>query len=130
MDRLSAFAALLVLAIITTLLMFLTALIVHVLGSAAIYFVWLVCIPTECILLLFWLPIMFVTQANVLHSLKLKRADKEHYYQTLREKRRIDLQKRRVQLHLCSRHLSLNVYTPRRLRVRYRPPDDFTENGC
>jgi hypothetical protein len=81
-------------------------------------------------LLLFWLPVMFVAQAHVLHMLKLSRADEEHYYQMLRERREINLQMRRIQLQLYRHRLPYSRYHPRRVYIKPRPPDDLSANGC
>ena len=114
MNRFSTIAALVAFAIFTTFLMFLTALITTVLGSAAIYFVWIICIPVELILFFGGLTVMLVILGNTLHSLRLKRIDEEHFYQVLREKREFDLQKRRMQLHLYRLRTARNIHPARR----------------
>jgi hypothetical protein len=119
MNRFSIIAALVALAIFVTFLMFLTTLITAVLGSAAIYFVWIICIPVECILFCGGLTVMVVSLVNALHSLRLKRINEEHYYRMLREQRELDLQKRRMQLHLYSLRTSRNIHPPHRPRLRH-----------
>jgi len=128
MDRLSTIASLVALAIFATVFMFLTALIFSVLGPAAIYFVWFVCVPVECILLCFGLVVMVVTLSNTLYSLKLRRKDEEHLYQVLGERREIDLEKRKLQLQEYRQHVSSGIYPQRRLKLRRRP-DDWKEYG-
>src|SRR5258708_26495647 len=91
MDRLSTFATLVMAAIVTTALMFLTALIVWVLGPVAIYFVWIVCIPVELLLLILDLVLLVVSLSTALHLLKLWRMDEEHRLKLLRERREIGL---------------------------------------
>ena len=130
MDRLSRLASLVVLAILATVSMFLFALVASLVGPGSPYFLWIVCLPFEGILLLFWLPVMFVAQAHVLHMLKLSRADEEHYYQMLRERREINLQMRRIQLQLYRHRLPYSRYRPRRVYIKPRPPDDLSANGC
>ena len=130
MERLSTKAALITLAILATVSMFLFALVASLVGPGSPYFLWIVCLPFECILLLFWLPVMFVAQAHVLHMLKLSRADEEHYYQMLRERREINLQMRRIQLQLYHHRLPYSRYHPRRVYIKPRPPDDLSANGC
>jgi hypothetical protein len=130
MNRFSVIAAMVALAIFVTFLMFLTTLITNVLGSAAIYFVWIICIPVECILFCGGLAVMVVNLVNVLHSLRLKRIDEEHYYQVLREKRELDLQQRKLQVHLYRLRTSRNVHPTRRPRLKRRPADGLYENGC
>ena len=130
MERLSTKAALITLAILATVSMFLFALVASLVGPGSPYFLWIVCLPFECILLLFWLPVMFVAQAHVLHMLKLSRADEEHYYQMLRERREINLQMRRIQLQLYRHRLPYSRYHSRRVYIKPRPPDDLSANGC
>ncbi len=129
MNRFSIIAALTAFAIFTTFLVFLTALITNVLGSAAIYFVWIICIPVELILLVSGLAVMLVIMGNMLHSLRLRRIDEEHFYKVLREKRELDLQKRRMQLHLYRLRTSRNIHPPRRPRLRRPPPADLSKHG-
>jgi hypothetical protein len=130
MNRFSIIAALVAFAIFATLLMFLTALIIHALGSTAIFFVWVICVPVECVLLCSGLAVMFVTQANVIHSLRLKREDEEHHYQVLQEKREIELEMRKLQLQLYRRRLSKGIHLLRRPKLRSRTPENLSENGC
>jgi hypothetical protein len=130
MERLSTKAALITLAILATVSMFLFALVASLVGPGSVYFLWFVCLPFECILLLFWLPVMFVTQALVLHTLRLSRTDTEHYYQMVRERREIDLQLRRTQLQLYRHRLPYSRYRPRRVYIKPRPPGDLSANGC
>ncbi|HLQ30960.1 MAG TPA: hypothetical protein VK140_17120 [Ktedonobacteraceae bacterium] len=129
MNRLSIIAALVAFAIFATLLMFLTALVTSMLGSTAIFFAWIICVPVVCLLFCGGLAVMFVILSNALHSLKLRRLDEEHYFQVLREKRELDLQKHELQLHLYRLRISRGVHLPRRPRLKRRPPD-VTENGC
>ncbi len=98
MDRLSTFAALVMAAIMTTALMFLTALIVWMLGPVAIYFVWIVCIPLELVLLILDLVLLVVSLSTALHLLKLWRMDEEHRLKLLRERREIGLKMHKLEL--------------------------------
>src|SRR5216684_8756154 len=129
MNRLSIIAALVAFAIFATLLMFLTALVTSMLGSTAIFFAWIICVPVVCLLFCGGLAVMFVILSNALHSLKLRRLDEEHYFQVLREKRELDLQKHELELHLYRLHTFRGVHPPRRLRLNRRP-QDVAENGA
>jgi sensor histidine kinase YesM len=119
MNRFSIIAALVALAIFVTFLMFLTTLITAVLGSAAIYFVWIICIPVEIISLFGGLIVVLIIVGNTLHSLKLRRIDEEHYYQVVREQRELDLQKRKIQQHLYRLRTSRNIHPPHRPTLRH-----------
>lgn len=85
-------------AIVTTAVLFLAALIVEVLGPAAIYFVYIVCIPAELILLFLDIVLICVSLSAALHLLRLRRADEEHRMRMLQERREIDLKIRGMRL--------------------------------
>lgn len=119
MNRFSIIAALVALAIITAFLMFLTLLITSVLGSAAIYFVWIVCIPIEIISLFGGLLVVLIIVGNTLHSLKLRRTNEDHYYQVVREQRELNLQKRKIQQHLYRLRTSRNIHSSRPPKLRH-----------
>jgi cytochrome b subunit of formate dehydrogenase len=118
-DKLS----LVLVAVITTSLMFLTAIVVTVLGTVAPLFVYIVCIPTIILLLLSGLFLVASIVVRVLHAAmmdmedrehasKTKKADREHYYQHRRKMREIEREQYRQQLRprqyrikRCARHL-------------------------
>lgn len=127
MDRLSTFAALVVATIVTTIMMFLTALIVWVLGPAAIYFVWIVCIPLECILLFLDLVLLWVSLSTALHLLRLWRENEEHRIKSLRKRREMDLEMRRLQLIECQRRIRRGGYLSRRAQLQKRPSNSLYE---
>lgn len=94
----STLIALMITAIVTTAVLFLAALIVEVLGPAAIYFVYIVCIPAELILLFLDIVLICVSLSAALHLLRLRRADEEHRMRMLQERREIDLKIRGMRL--------------------------------
>lgn len=127
MDRLSTLAALVAAAIVTTALMFLTALIVWILGPAAIYFVWIVCIPLELVLLVLDLVLLIVTVSTGCHLLSLWRADEEDRLRVQKERREIDLKIRRLQLiehqyRINKLRVAARRYQLMRRRLDKRPP--------
>lgn len=128
-DKLS----LVLVAIITTVLMFLTAIVVTVLGTAAPLFVYIVCIPTFILLLLFGLCLIASIVVRVLHAAimdmedrehasKTKKADREHYYKMHRLQREIEMEQYKRQHQII-------IYWPRRVR-RHQRPKDPTGYGC
>ncbi len=129
-DKLS----LVLIAVITTTLMFLTAIVVEVLGPAAPLFVYIVCIPTIVILLLFALFLIGTVVVRVVHAAMIdiddyehagqtKKADREHYYNTNRILREMELEKYKRQHWIIT-------YQPRHVRKHQHPKDDLTDYGC
>lgn len=128
-DKLS----LVLVAIITTALMFLTAIVVNVLGSAALLFVYIVCIPALALLLLFGLCLIAAIVVRVLHATMMdmedrehasrtKKADREHYYKVHRIQREIEMEQ-------YKRQHRITTYRPRSVRMHQRPKDP-TDYGC
>ncbi|MGI9057025.1 MAG: hypothetical protein ACR2H5_00410 [Ktedonobacteraceae bacterium] len=120
MDRLSTFATLVMAAIATTALMFLTALIVWVLGPTAIYFVWLVCIPLDLVLLFLALVLLVVSLSTALHLLKLWRVDEEHRLRLLRERRELGLKMHRLELAEQQHRVHKLAIASRRYQLKRR----------
>lgn len=129
-DKLS----LVLVAIVTTTLMFLTAIVVNVLGPSAPLFVYMVCIPATVLLLLFVLFLIAAIVARVLHATimdmedrehasRTKKADREHYYKTHRIQREIELEQYKRQHQIIT-------YRPRHMRKHQHPKDDSTDYGC
>ena len=98
MDRFNTFITFVLAAIVTTVFMFLTALIVGVLGPVAIYFVWIVCIPVGLVVLILDLVLLVEGLSTALHLLKLWRVDEEHRLKVLQEKREIRLKMDKLEL--------------------------------
>lgn len=96
------------LAIAATVFMFMNALIVHVLGSAAKAYVLIVGIPTVVVLFLCFLVALVFVMTDIIHSYKLKWEHREHYYQMGRRHRELQLEKHRQ-----------DVYGQLRRRVRF-----------
>ncbi len=128
-DKLS----LVLVAIITTTLMFLTAVVVNVLGTAALLFVYIVCIPTIVLLLLFGVFLIASIVVRIIHAAvmemddrehasKTKRADRDHYYKMHRLQREIELEQYKRQHQIIT-------YRPRHVRTHQRPKDT-TDYGC
>lgn len=120
MDRLSTFAALVTTAIVTTVVLFLTALIAWGLGPTAIYFICAICIPVDCILLVCEAVLIYVCLSGALHFFKLKRADEEHRYELLREHREIELAIRKLELAEHRRKAHKRNYAARHYQLRQR----------
>ena len=120
MDRLSTFATLVMAAIVTTALMFLTALIVWQLGPTAIFFVWSVCIPVELLLLILDLVLLVVSLSTALHLLKLWSKDEEHRLKLLRERREIGLKMHKLELAEQQYRLNKLAVTARRYQFKRR----------
>ncbi|HVB24033.1 MAG TPA: hypothetical protein VNG51_19000 [Ktedonobacteraceae bacterium] len=129
-DKLS----LVLVAIITTTLMFLTAVVVNVLGTAALLFVYIVCIPTIVLLLLFGVFLIASIVVRIIHAAvmemddrehasRTKKADREHYYKTHRIQREIELEQYKRQHQIIT-------YRPRHVRKHQHPKDDSTDYGC
>ncbi|MEO8971302.1 MAG: hypothetical protein ABI406_06855 [Ktedonobacteraceae bacterium] len=128
-DKLS----LVLVAIITTALMFLTAIVVNVLGTAALLFVYIVCIPTIVLLLLFGLFLIASIVVRIIHAAMMdmddrehasrtKKADREHHYKMHRIQREIELEQYKRQ------HCTI-IYRHRHVRIHTHPKDP-TDYGC
>jgi hypothetical protein len=121
MERLSAFAALVALAITTTVIMFLTAVIIWVLGLYSIYFVLFVCMPFYLLLAAFDVQLLSVCVGNIVHSMKLKRAEEEHRCKVRKEQREVDLQMRRLRLFEYRRRIHRDLRMMRRSTLKHHP---------
>lgn len=95
MRRLYVIAALVTLAIVATVFMFMNALIVRVLGPAARMYVLIVGIPTIAVLWLFELAVLVFVMTDIIHHYKLKWEHREHYYEMGRRHRELQLEKHR-----------------------------------
>ena len=129
-DKLS----LVLVAIVTTALMFLTAIVINVLGPAALLFISIVCIPAIVLLLLLGLCLIAPIVVRVMHATmmdmgdhehasKTKKADRDHYYKMHRLQREIELEQYKRQHQIIT-------YRPRQVRMHQRPKDDSTDYGC
>ena len=124
----STFIALTASAIVTTAVLFLTALIVEVLGPEAIYFVWIVCIPVELILLFLDIVLIYVSLSTALHLLRLRRADEEHRIRLLQQRRETDLKIRRLQLIERQYRVNKSRVAARRYQLKRRLHNHPTAN--
>ena len=120
MDRKSTLVGLVVSAIVTTLVLFLTVLIVWALGPEAIYFVWLVCIPAVFVLLILDLVLIIASLSTALHLFRLWRADEEHRLRLVRERREVELKIRKLQLLELQQRVNKHSVEARRYQLKRR----------
>ena len=120
MDRLSTFATLVMAAIVTSAMMFLTAIIVWVLGPAAIYFVWLVCIPVELVLLVLDFVLLIVSLSTALPLLKMWRIDEEHRLTLVQQRRELGLKMHKLELTERQFRMNKQIVAARRYQFKRR----------
>lgn len=120
MDRPNTFLALVATAITTTMMMFLTVLIVEKLGSAAIPFVLFICIPFDLLFLFFGLLFTYVCLSALLRIFRLMRAEEEHRFKVRYERREIDLKIHRLRLAEYQQRMNKSRVAARRYQLKRR----------